>query len=40
MLAEKVLDKPVDISTLFTNDLIPEINRFDHDAVVNQAKGM
>jgi len=40
MLSEKVLDKPVDINTLYTNDLVQEINRFDHDAVIEQAKKM
>jgi len=40
MLAEKVLDRPVDIGTLYTNDLIDEINRFDHDAVIRQAGQM
>ena len=40
MLTEKVLDQPVDIGTLYTNDLIPEINKFDHDAVIKQAKAM
>jgi NitT/TauT family transport system substrate-binding protein len=40
MLNEKVLDQPVDVNTLFTNDLIPEINRFDHAAVIAQAKAM
>lgn len=39
MLAEKVLEKPVDISTLFTNDLVAEINKFDRAAVVKQAEG-
>jgi NitT/TauT family transport system substrate-binding protein len=39
MLAEKVIEKPVDIETLFTNDLVAEINKFDRAAVVKQAEG-
>jgi NitT/TauT family transport system substrate-binding protein len=40
MLAEKVLEQPVDVNTLFTNELIEEINRFDRQEVVRRAKGM
>jgi NitT/TauT family transport system substrate-binding protein len=39
MLAEKVIEKPVDINTLFTNDLVADINKFDRAAVVKQAQG-
>jgi len=38
LLAKKELEKPVDVNTLYTNDLIAEINRFDRDAVIRQAK--
>lgn len=38
MLSEKVIEKPVDITTLFTNDLVAEINKFDRAAVVKQAE--
>lgn len=40
MLAEAQIEKPVAIDTLFTNELIGEINKFDRDAVVRQAKAM
>lgn len=40
LYAEKELAQPVDITTLYTNDLIPEINKFDREAIVKQAKGM
>jgi NitT/TauT family transport system substrate-binding protein len=33
-------DQIKDVSTVFTNDLIDEINAFDHEAVVAQAKAM
>ena len=31
---------PVDVDTLYTNDLIREINAFDREAIVRQAKSM
>ncbi|MBL8839593.1 MAG: ABC transporter substrate-binding protein [Alphaproteobacteria bacterium] len=38
MLAEQQIERPVDINTIFTNDLIAEINQFDRDAVRRQAQ--
>jgi NitT/TauT family transport system substrate-binding protein len=38
--SEGVLESPVDPQSLYTNDLIEEINRFDREAVVRQAKAM
>lgn len=38
LLAEKEIAQPVDIATLYTNDLIPEINKFDRAAVIASAK--
>jgi len=40
MLAEAQIEKPVAIDTLFTNELVAEINRFDRDAIIRQAKAM
>ena len=38
MLSEKVIEQPVDITSLFTNELVPAINNFDREAVVKQAQ--
>ena len=40
MLAEAQIEKPVAIDTLFTNELVAEINRFDRAAIIRQAKAM
>jgi NitT/TauT family transport system substrate-binding protein len=38
LLAEKELQERVEVGTLFTNELIPEINAFDREAIIRQAK--
>jgi NitT/TauT family transport system substrate-binding protein len=38
LVATEVLSKAMDIDRYYTNDLIDEINRFDHAAIIKQAK--
>lgn len=38
LLEEKQITQPVPVSRMYTNDFIAEINNYDHDAVVKQAK--
>jgi len=40
LLAEKEIAQPVDIATLYTNDLILDINKFDREAIVRHAKAL
>ena len=38
MLQQKLIEKPVPLKLIYTNELIPEINKFDRDKVRVEAK--
>lgn len=38
LLESKQIEKKLDVSEYYTNDLIDEINKFDRDAVISRAK--
>ena len=38
LVEQKLLDKPVPVETLFTNELIDDVNKFEIDPVIKRAE--